>query len=137
MQKRIGVVFVSRRNTLRSILAEACLQAIHNLNLAHGWTVSAVRAAAPGAELGNIVSLSPVHVPHDDAAHREALVLGEALWRHVMVDPLWLGRYRRSADADDLCIDVERLRASDVAPGTLPAQADFSGWPMQAASAPA
>ena len=50
---------------------------------------------------------------------------------------LWLGRYRRSADADDLCIDVERLRASDVAPGTLPAQADFSGWPMQAASAPA
>ena len=50
---------------------------------------------------------------------------------------LWLGRYRRSADADDLCIDVERLRASDVAPATLPAQADFSGWPMQAASAPA
>ncbi|MDM0079637.1 protein tyrosine phosphatase [Variovorax sp. J31P179] len=26
MQKRIGVVFVSRRNTLRSILAEACLR---------------------------------------------------------------------------------------------------------------
>jgi arsenate reductase len=25
MQKRIGVVFVSRRNTLRSVLAEACL----------------------------------------------------------------------------------------------------------------
>ena len=50
---------------------------------------------------------------------------------------LWLGRYRRSADADDLCIDVERLRASDVAPATLPAQADFSGWPMQAASAAA
>jgi beta-glucosidase len=73
--------------------AEACLQAIHNLNLAHGWTVSAVRAAASGAELGNIISLSPVHVVNDDAAHREALVLGEALWRHVMVDPLWLGRY--------------------------------------------
>jgi type VI secretion system protein ImpH len=48
---------------------------------------------------------------------------------------LWLGRYRRSADADDLCIDVERLRAADVAPRTLPAQADFSGWPMQAAPA--
>jgi len=50
---------------------------------------------------------------------------------------LWLGRYRRSADADDLCIDVERLRAADVAPASLPAQADFSGWPTQAASATA
>jgi type VI secretion system protein ImpH len=49
----------------------------------------------------------------------------------------WLGRYRRSADADDLCIDVERLRAADVAPARLPAQADFSGWPTQAASAAA
>jgi type VI secretion system protein ImpH len=44
----------------------------------------------------------------------------------------WLGRYRRSGNADDLCIDVERSRAARVAPGTLPAEADFSAWPQGA-----
>lgn len=49
----------------------------------------------------------------------------------------WLGQYRRQEDADDLCIDVERTRAASVAPSTLPAGADFSPWPLQAAPAPA
>jgi type VI secretion system protein ImpH len=45
----------------------------------------------------------------------------------------WLGHYRRAGDADDLCIDVERARAAEAAPHTLPAEADFSAWPLQAA----
>ena len=45
----------------------------------------------------------------------------------------WIGRYRRSGHADDLCIDVERSRAARVAPGSLPAEADFSAWPLQGA----
>ncbi|MBB4124152.1 GH1 family beta-glucosidase [Martelella radicis] len=72
---------------------DACLQAIHNLNLAHGKTVSAVRAEAPDAEIGNIVSLGPVRPHYDDAAHEEARVFGDCMWRRVMVDPLWLGTY--------------------------------------------
>jgi type VI secretion system protein ImpH len=44
----------------------------------------------------------------------------------------WLGRYRRSGNADDLCIDVERSRAARVAPGIQPAEADFSAWPQGA-----
>ena len=49
----------------------------------------------------------------------------------------WLGRRRRAGNADDLCIDVERARAARVAPGTLPAAADFSAWPLQGAPGPA
>lgn len=71
----------------------SCLASIHNLNLAHGKTVTAVRAEAPAAEAGNIVSLGPVRPHYDDEAHREACVLGDALWRRVTVDPLWLGTY--------------------------------------------
>ena len=43
----------------------------------------------------------------------------------------WMGRYRRPGDADDLCIDVERSRAARLAPASLPAQIDFSPWPLQ------
>jgi type VI secretion system protein ImpH len=43
----------------------------------------------------------------------------------------WVGRYRRTTDADDLCIDVERLRAARAAPTTLPSTADFSYWPRE------
>ena len=49
----------------------------------------------------------------------------------------WLGRRRRAGNADDLCIDVARARAARVAPGTLPAAADFSAWPLQGAPGPA
>ena len=45
----------------------------------------------------------------------------------------WLGHYRRPRDAGDLCIDVERMRAAEAAPSTLPAEADFSAWPLQGA----
>lgn len=48
---------------------------------------------------------------------------------------VWLGHYRRPSDADDLCIDVERSRAALVIPRTLPAEADFSPWPLQGAPA--
>ncbi|MCM2293166.1 GH1 family beta-glucosidase [Allorhizobium sp. BGMRC 0089] len=71
----------------------ACLAAIHTLNLAHGHTVKAVRAEAPKAEVGNIVSLGPVRPHYQDAAHEQAVVLGDCLWRRVTVDPLWLGIY--------------------------------------------
>ncbi len=50
---------------------------------------------------------------------------------------LWMGHYRRSADAADLCFDVESTRAAKVAPSTLPAEADFSTWPLQPAAEPA
>jgi beta-glucosidase len=72
---------------------EDSLQAIHTLNLAHGYSVKAVRAEAPKAEVGNIVSLGPVRPHYDDAAHEEARILGDCLWRRVTVDPLWLGTY--------------------------------------------
>ncbi|QTF06593.1 beta-glucosidase [Brenneria izadpanahii] len=80
---------------------EDCLRAIHHLNLAHGLSVSALRAAVSGAWIGNIVSLGPVEAQHDDDAHRQAQRLGECLWRRVMVDPLWLGEYPQPL-ADEL-----------------------------------
>ncbi|SJZ93345.1 GH1 family beta-glucosidase [Consotaella salsifontis] len=72
---------------------EDTVKAIHHINLAHGLTIQAVRAEAPGAEAGNIVSLGPVHPAVDDEAHRAVLPLAECIWRRVMVDPLWLGTY--------------------------------------------
>jgi protein-tyrosine-phosphatase len=49
MQKRIGVVFVSRRNTLRSILAEACL-----LHLDRERRFAAYSCGQPG-QIGRLV----------------------------------------------------------------------------------
>jgi len=46
----------------------------------------------------------------------------------------WVGRYRRTTDAGDLCIDVERSRAARTAPTTLPPEADFAYWPRETAS---
>jgi len=75
MQKRIGVIFVSRRNSLRSILAEACLTHLDPKRF------SASSCGQPGkvgrefhpAAIGALVSASmpvPTHAPRswDDVA---------------------------------------------------------------------
>lgn len=50
----------------------------------------------------------------------------------------WVGRYARSADAGDLCIDVERSRAArsaGAASNDTPASAELSPWSAQPAMA--
>jgi type VI secretion system protein ImpH len=49
----------------------------------------------------------------------------------------WLGHVRRSRDAGDLCIDVERSCAPKATRTGLPAEADVSVWPSQGATAQA
>ncbi|MEM7022437.1 MAG: GH1 family beta-glucosidase [Pseudomonadota bacterium] len=67
--------------------------AIHHLNLAHGLAVAVCRPSAPAIKVGNIISLGPVHHLKPDDAHREAAAMLDCLWRRVMCDPIWLGRY--------------------------------------------
>jgi len=69
------------------------LAAMHHINLAHGRTVAAIRAIDPALEVGSIISKGPIAPALDDAAHREAAALLDVIWRRVMCDPLWLGRY--------------------------------------------
>ena len=97
------------------------MQAIHTLNLAHGHSVAAVRANVPGGRVGNIVSLGPIRPYYDDAAHHDAVTLGDCLWRRVTVDPLWLGTY-----PERLAPEIEPL----VQPGdmeVISAPMDFFG----------
>ena len=69
------------------------IAAIHHLNLAHGLSIATARAVAPDVKLGSIISLAPVHPLKTDAVHEAAAAMLDCLWRRVMCDPIWLGRY--------------------------------------------
>jgi beta-glucosidase len=65
--------------------------AIHNVNLAHGAAVDAIRATAPDALIGAIHNYQPC-LPATPA-DAEAGELFDAYWNHAFPDPQILGTY--------------------------------------------
>jgi beta-glucosidase len=92
----------------------ACLRAIHNVNLAHGAAVDAIRATVSGASLGGIHNWQPVIAASEASADRAAAELFHALWNGAFPDPQLLGHYP-AAIADEMARvqqpgDLERIR---------------------------
>jgi beta-glucosidase len=71
---------------------DGLLTAHHQL-LAHGLAVPAIRAAAPGAQVGITLSLSGVTPGSDHPADVAAAERAEAYEDRLFLDPLLLGRY--------------------------------------------
>jgi len=93
---------------------EACLKAIHHVNLAHGAAVDVIRSTVPGASLGAIHNYQPVVAASDAPADRKAAQVFDALWNGAFPDPQLLGHYP-PAIADEMLPwqqpgDLERIR---------------------------
>jgi beta-glucosidase len=71
------------------------LRAMHHLALGHGTAAAALRASAPGAEIGPILSLGPVTPASRSIRDRIAGSLVDLVWRRALLEPLLLGRYPR------------------------------------------
>ena len=69
------------------------LTAIHNLNLAHGRAVQALRAERTDLHLGTVISLQPVRPSSDSAEDRWAVERFDAMWNGACLDPLVKGVY--------------------------------------------
>ncbi len=72
---------------------KTALQALHNMNLAHGLGMQAMRAERSGLLLGNIYNLHPVEPATDRPGDREAAEMLDAMWNRAFPDPQILGRY--------------------------------------------
>ncbi|CAA7614227.1 GH1 family beta-glucosidase [Magnetospirillum sp. UT-4] len=72
----------------------AYLRACHHVNLAHGAGVDVVRDLVPGASIGCVYNLQPIH-PADESseADRQAADQLDAHWNRVYADPHILGHY--------------------------------------------
>lgn len=71
----------------------ATLAVIHNMNLAHGQAVRALRAAKSALRVGSIHAIQPVQAATEAAADQATQVLYDALWNWAFPDAQVLGRY--------------------------------------------
>lgn len=92
---------------------EAALRAAHHLLLGHGLAVERIRAAAPGAQVGIVLNLSPGLPASDSPADRDAARQFDGLFNRWYLDPLLRGRYPADAVAD-------RVRRGHLPGGELP-----------------
>jgi len=69
------------------------LQASHNINLAHGTGVQALRAEAPSARVGTTLQLPPVYPRTDSDRDRTAARTLDGMLNRWYADPVFLGRY--------------------------------------------
>ncbi|HEX8219115.1 MAG TPA: GH1 family beta-glucosidase [Chloroflexia bacterium] len=67
--------------------------AAHNTHRAHGMAVQALRAAAPGANVGITLNLHPVHPAADTTEDQEAAQLADSFHNRWFLDPVFHGRY--------------------------------------------
>lgn len=72
---------------------DACLKAIHNVNLAHGAAIDAIRASVANASLGAVHNWQPVVAASDAPADGAAAGMFDALWNGAFPDPQLLGHY--------------------------------------------
>lgn len=71
----------------------AYFSASHFINLAHGQGVAAIRSEAPGARIGTVLQLPPIHpVTDSDDDQRAARVL-DGLFNRWYAQPVLLGTY--------------------------------------------
>jgi beta-glucosidase len=86
---------------------EEALRAAHHQLLAHGEAVEIIRELVPGAKVGIVLNLSPVHPASQDLADRRLAWLIDAHLNRWFLDPL-AGRgypfeiFRQMADLKDL-----------------------------------
>lgn len=76
------------------------LAAIHNLNLAQGRAIEALRAERAGLRLGTIISLQPARPSSDKPHDRHAAERFDAMWNGACLDPLMKGAYPDAVAAD-------------------------------------
>jgi beta-glucosidase len=71
----------------------AWIAAAHTVNLAHGFGVEAIRAAAPKAQIGVVCNQQPVRPVSPTEEDRAAADLFELFWNRTFADPMILGDY--------------------------------------------
>ncbi len=76
------------------------LAAIHNLNLAQGHAVQALRAQHADLRVGTVISLQPVRPSSENADDRRAAERFDAMWNGACLDPLTKGIYPPSVASD-------------------------------------
>lgn len=81
----------------------AGVAASHHVLLAHGLAVPAIRAVAPGAEVGIALNLAPVHPATDTPADRAAAARQDGYLNRWFLDPVLTGAY-----PEDMCALYER-----------------------------
>jgi beta-glucosidase len=110
------------------------LAAMHNLNLAQGRAIAALRAERATLRVGTILSLQPARPSSERAEDRRAAARFDAMWNGACLDPLMRGAYPAPVAADFAPL----IRAGDVA--TMRQPIDWLGVnyysPMYVADAP-
>ncbi len=76
------------------------LAVAHHLLLSHGWAVESIRAQAPGAEVGIVLNLVPVHPVSSAAADVDAARRLDGSFNRWYLDPLFRGQYPPDAIED-------------------------------------
>ncbi|QIG46072.1 beta-glucosidase [Nocardioides anomalus] len=106
--------------------AADAVAASHHLNLAHGLSVQALRAAAPDALVGTTLNLYPVTAAFPGADSEDAVRRIDGLQNRWFLDPALLGSY-----PDDVLADLGALVAptliQDGDLGTIHQPLDFLG----------
>ena len=78
----------------------ASLQAAHHVLLSHARAVAVLRRNAPGAKVGLVNILSPVHPASDSDADRDAARELDGSFNRWFLDPVFCGSYPADAIAD-------------------------------------
>ncbi|MGD8394674.1 MAG: GH1 family beta-glucosidase [Candidatus Eiseniibacteriota bacterium] len=107
------------------------LRAAHHVLLSHGRSIRVLRDRAPGAEVGIVLNLMPVHPASDTATDCDAARRLDGTFNRWYLDPLFRGRYPQDVIADHIGRGhLESEALPGVEPGDLAAIAtplDFLG----------
>jgi beta-glucosidase len=68
-------------------------QVMHHILLAHGLGLERIRALAPDAQAGIVLSHTPLRPRTDSAKDRQAAFLADQFMNRITLDPLFKGRY--------------------------------------------
>ncbi len=75
------------------------LRVAHHLLLSHGWAAEVIRMNVPGAKVGIVLNLVPVHPVSADPADRDAARRLDGSFNRWYLDPLFRGHYPEDAVA--------------------------------------
>ena len=102
------------------------VRAAHHLLLAHGTAVQAMRALAPGNQLGITLNLYPTAAASDDPADADLARRVDGLQNRLFLDPVLRGAYPADVLADlDGLTGLSFVRSGDAA--TIAAPIDLLG----------
>lgn len=93
---------------------KAAYQVVHNLQVAHGLAIQAMRAAQPGIQAGIVLNLWGADAASDDPA---AIATAEAAWNHnekLFLGPIFKGHYPDAA-YENLGENMPQVQPGDMA----------------------